>query len=135
MHGTGTQVGDSIEMESVVDVFGQGRRKDNPLIVGAVKANVGHGEAVGTPRSTALLAYSYIQAAGVTSFIKTIMMLREKSIPPQPGMPFRINHKFPPLAKMHVRISDQCIPFKPRLGGDGKRRLLLNNFDASVRFI
>lgn len=50
MHGTGTQAGDSIEMESVVDVFGEGRRKDNPLVVGAVKAAVGHGEAVCTEK-------------------------------------------------------------------------------------
>ena len=48
MHGTGTQVGDSVEMESLINVFGGGRRKDNPLLVGAVKANVGHGEAVRT---------------------------------------------------------------------------------------
>lgn len=48
MHGTGTQVGDSVEMESLIKVFGEGRRTDNPLVVGAVKANVGHGEAVGT---------------------------------------------------------------------------------------
>ena len=47
MHGTGTQVGDSTEMESVVRVFGEGRDRHNPLVVGAVKANVGHGEAVG----------------------------------------------------------------------------------------
>ena len=48
MHGTGTRIGDSVEMESVASVFGEGRRKDNPLVVGAVKANVGHGEAVST---------------------------------------------------------------------------------------
>ena len=133
MHGTGTQIGDSVEMESVINVFGEGRRKDNPLIVGAVKANVGHGEAVSAQRSVPLLANSYLQAAGVTSFIKTIMMLREKSIPPQPGTPFEINHKYPPLSKVNIRIADQCISFNPPLGGDGKRRLLLNNFDASVR--
>ena len=132
MHGTGTQVGDSIEMESVISVFGEGRCKDNPLVVGAVKANVGHGEAVSTQRSISVLANIHLQAAGVTSFIKTIMMLREDSIPPQPGTPFVINHKYPPLSKMNVQIADRCIPFKPPLGGDGKRRLLLNSFDASV---
>ena len=134
MHGTGTQVGDSIEMQSVLNVFGEGRRKDNPLVVGAVKANVGHGEAVSTQRSIPILTNNYFQAAGVTSFIKTMMMLREKSIPPQPGTPFKTNHLYPPLSKMNIRIADQCIPFKPPLDGDGKRRLLLNNFDASVRF-
>lgn len=48
MHGTGTQAGDVCEMQSVTNVFGQGRTEKNPLIVGAVKANVGHGEAVST---------------------------------------------------------------------------------------
>jgi iron transport multicopper oxidase len=46
MHGTGTQAGDSSEMKSVTNVFGQGRMTNNPLYIGAVKANVGHGEAV-----------------------------------------------------------------------------------------
>ena len=46
MHGTGTQAGDPIEVQSVGDIFCAGRKKDNPLYVGAVKANMGHGEAV-----------------------------------------------------------------------------------------
>jgi acyl transferase domain-containing protein len=46
MHGTGTQAGDSMEMSSVLKTFAQERTKDNPLVVGAVKANIGHGEAV-----------------------------------------------------------------------------------------
>lgn len=46
MHGTGTQAGDAEEMTSVLHTLGQGRKEDNPLVVGAVKANVGHGEAV-----------------------------------------------------------------------------------------
>ena len=46
MHGTGTQQGDFTEMQSVIGAFGTGRTKDNPLIIGAVMANVGHGEAV-----------------------------------------------------------------------------------------
>ena len=61
------------------------------------------------------------------------MMLREGFIPPQPGMPFKINHKFPPLDKIHVKIADGNLTFKAPPKGDGKRRLLLNNFDASVR--
>lgn len=46
MHGTGTQAGDFAEMSSVLSTFAQGRGRDNPLTVGAVKANIGHGEAV-----------------------------------------------------------------------------------------
>ena len=44
MHGTGTQAGDTTEVESVTSVFGQHR--DSPLYIGAVNANVGHGEGV-----------------------------------------------------------------------------------------
>lgn len=45
MHGTGTQAGDATEFVSVTNVL-SGRAKDNPLHVGAIKANVGHAEAV-----------------------------------------------------------------------------------------
>lgn len=49
MHGTGTQSGDLEEMNSVISILGGRKRtRDNPLTVGAVKANVGHGEAVST---------------------------------------------------------------------------------------
>ncbi len=46
MHGTGTQWGDLMEVTSISEVFAEGRTKEYPLVVGAVKANVGHGEAV-----------------------------------------------------------------------------------------
>lgn len=46
MHGTGTQAGDFMEMSSVLSTFAEKRGSDNPLIVGALKANIGHGEAV-----------------------------------------------------------------------------------------
>lgn len=45
MHGTGTQAGDATEFASVTNVI-SGRTRDNPLYVGAVKANFGHAEAV-----------------------------------------------------------------------------------------
>ena len=47
MHGTGTQWGDLMEVQSISEVFAEGRTKEYPLVIGAVKANVGHGEAVG----------------------------------------------------------------------------------------
>lgn len=45
MHGTGTQAGDATEFTSVTKVLSD-RTKDNPLHIGAVKANFGHAEAV-----------------------------------------------------------------------------------------
>jgi acyl transferase domain-containing protein len=49
MHGTGTQVGDKAEMGAVSKVF-LPRPYDKPLPVGAIKANIGHSEAVSSFR-------------------------------------------------------------------------------------
>jgi acyl transferase domain-containing protein len=54
MHGTGTQAGDVTEMNSVVTMFGGDRKRSNPLYVGSVKANVGHGEGVSTLYSSSM---------------------------------------------------------------------------------
>ena len=59
-------------------------------------------------------------------------MLNKNSVPPQPGMPFQLNHKFPSLEKMNVVIPAHNIPFVKASKPDAKRRLLINNFDASV---
>ncbi|KAL8826801.1 MAG: hypothetical protein Q9191_003572 [Dirinaria sp. TL-2023a] len=114
MHGTGTQAGDATEFTSVTNVL-TGRSKNNTLHVGAVKANVGHAEA----------------AAGTNSLTKILMMLRKDLIPPHVGIKGRINEKFPPLDTINVSIDRTLTPFKPRVGGDGKRRVLLNNFNAT----
>src|SRR5690349_5361635 len=46
MHGTGTQAGDRTEAVSVMDVFApKGGHRSDPLYLGAVKSNIGHGEA------------------------------------------------------------------------------------------
>jgi acyl transferase domain-containing protein len=46
-HGTGTTAGDSTELESVSNVFAKLGSRERPLVVGAIKANMGHSEAVG----------------------------------------------------------------------------------------
>ena len=43
-HGTGTAVGDPIELNTIADVM-TGTRKE-PLLVGSVKSNMGHSEGV-----------------------------------------------------------------------------------------
>lgn len=135
MHGTGTQAGDAAEMTSVLQTLGQNRTRNNPLVVGAVKANVGHGEAVSLSSHSGMSQTNSKQAAGVTSLIKVLMMLRERKIPPQPGSPFVVNHNFPALADINVHIAGRDMMLKPRPGGDGKIKVLLNSFDASVRNI
>src|SRR6185312_15365223 len=61
-HGTGTSLGDPIEMHALASVFA-GRAR--PLSVGSVKTNIGHTEA----------------AAGVAGLIKAILMLRHQTVP------------------------------------------------------
>lgn len=84
-----------------------------------------------TVRATADTQIS--QAAGVSGLIKVLMMLQERMIPPQPDLPFKINHRFPDLAKMNVHIAGTDMKLRSSPIDDGKLRVFLNSFDASVR--
>lgn len=117
MHGTGTQAGDGTEMRSVSNVFAPTDRKrsaEKPLYLGAVKANVGHGEA----------------ASGVTSLIKCLLMLQKNAIPPHVGIKNTINKGFPKdLADRNVHIAFHKTPFLKKAGMP--RRIFVNNFSAA----
>jgi acyl transferase domain-containing protein len=65
-HGTGTRLGDPIEIEALRAVLGAGRLADGPLTIGSVKTNIGHLES----------------AAGIAGLIKVVLMLRHGRIPP-----------------------------------------------------
>ncbi|MDI9818026.1 MULTISPECIES: type I polyketide synthase [unclassified Legionella] len=64
-HGTGTKLGDPIEIAALGAIFSNQRSTHNPLIIGAVKSNIGHLEA----------------AAGIAGLIKTVLVLKHKLIP------------------------------------------------------
>ncbi|KAK3373299.1 hypothetical protein B0T24DRAFT_702860 [Lasiosphaeria ovina] len=119
MHGTGTQAGDGTEMVSVTSIFAPAERKrpaDRPLYLGAVKANIGHGEA----------------ASGVSALIKVLMMLQKNAIPPHVGIKSGsvINKTFPKdLSDRNVNIAFHTTPFRRK---DGKpRKIFVNNFSAA----
>ncbi|KAI9717250.1 MAG: Type I Iterative PKS [Chrysothrix sp. TS-e1954] len=117
MHGTGTQAGDGIEMTSVTNVFAprsRQRRANERLYLGAVKANIGHGEA----------------SSGVNSLVKVLMMMRENYIPPNVGIKGSVNKSFPKdLRGRNVHIPQHAVAWT-RNGGE-KRKIFLNNFSAA----
>jgi acyl transferase domain-containing protein/NAD(P)-dependent dehydrogenase (short-subunit alcohol dehydrogenase family)/SAM-dependent methyltransferase/acyl carrier protein len=65
-HGTGTVLGDAIELGALAAVFGTNRRHGSKLVIGSVKTNIGHLEA----------------AAGVAGVIKVLLGLQHECIPP-----------------------------------------------------
>jgi phthiocerol/phenolphthiocerol synthesis type-I polyketide synthase E len=65
-HGTGTQLGDPIEVAALGRVYGS--RSRSPALLGAVKANIGH---LGP-------------AAGIAGLCKVVLALQHAEIPPTP---------------------------------------------------
>ena len=65
-HGSGTEVGDPIEVAALMAAFGEGEKRT--VALGAVKSSVGHLDA----------------AAGVAGLIKTVLALHHGEIPPSP---------------------------------------------------
>ena len=91
-HGTGTVLGDPIEIEALTRAFRLGTEKTGFCAIGSLKTNIGHLDA----------------AAGVASVIKTTLALHHKQLPPslhytQPNVqidfahsPFYVNTQFVP---------------------------------------
>lgn len=101
-HGTGTALGDPIELSALGRVFGA-NRSTPPLIVGSVKTNIGHLEA----------------AAGMAGLIKVLLALQHEKIPPHlhaPVLSDRIDWETLP-----IRIPQQSASWlrgdSPRIAG------------------
>ncbi|GBM39324.1 Fatty acid synthase [Araneus ventricosus] len=92
-HGTGTQVGDKIELNAIAEVFCKNRSK--PLLVGAVKSNIGHTEA----------------SSGICGVIKSILAFEYESIPP--NIKFEVpNPNTPALLDGKLVVVTEPTPFK-----------------------
>jgi len=69
-HGTGTPLGDPIEVQALAEVFRRTASEEIPCRVASVKSCVGHLET----------------ASGVAGLIKVVLMLQHGKIPPQPHL-------------------------------------------------
>ncbi len=65
-HGTGTSLGDPIEVGAIGTVFRKTHSQEQPLIIGSVKTNIGHLEG----------------AAGIVGLMKVVLQLQNKKIAP-----------------------------------------------------
>jgi len=106
-HGTGTSLGDPIELAALGSVFG---RRAAPLWVGSVKTNVGHLEA----------------AAGIVGLVKVVLGLWHEEIPPH--LHFQEPNPHVPWDELPVRIPTRPTPW-PR--GERRRRAGISSFGFS----
>jgi acyl transferase domain-containing protein len=65
-HGTGTMIGDPIELKALTNVFREYTQEKGFCAIGSVKTNLGH----------------LLSAAGVASFIKVVLSIINRQIPP-----------------------------------------------------
>ncbi|KAF7595543.1 hypothetical protein BBP40_005578 [Aspergillus hancockii] len=95
-HGTGTPVGDPIECNALGEAFRGVRSVDDPLIVGAVKSNIGHLEG----------------ASGIAAVIKAIVVLESGLIPPNANFE-RLNPKID-LEYLCLKLPLELTPWPTR---------------------
>ncbi|KAI0905937.1 BcPKS19, polyketide synthase [Ustulina deusta] len=94
-HGTGTGVGDPVEVRSIRDAFG-GPQRDTILHFGSVKGNIGHTEST----------------AGVAGLIKVLLMMRHGKIPKQASHN-TLNPKITPFDRDQMAIPKRTLPWNP----------------------
>ena len=97
-HGTGTILGDPIEVEALSDVIGQPRADGETCFLSSVKTNIGHLEA----------------AAGIAGLIKTILCFQHGAVPPH--LHFRELNPHISLAGGPFVIPVENQPWAPRSG-------------------
>ena len=92
-HGTGTSLGDPIEMQALGEVYGQRPVSEAAFTVGALKAHLGHLEA----------------AAGIAGLIKTVLCLQHGVIPKQPHLR-QLNPRIR-LERMRAQLPWDALPW------------------------
>jgi acyl transferase domain-containing protein/acyl carrier protein len=102
-HGTGTALGDPIEVQAAAAVYGADRDRNRPLLIGSVKTNIGHLES----------------AAGVAGLVKVVLSLQHEVLPR--NLHFEKPSPHIPWDSLPVRVVDKALPWqangRPRRAG------------------
>ena len=102
-HGTGTSLGDPIEIGALGAVFGSTHSPENPLIVGSVKTNIGHLEG----------------AAGIAGLMKVILQFQQQKIAPH--LHFHQPNPYINWSQIPIQVPTQLTPWEsngePRVAG------------------
>ncbi|WP_417736575.1 thioester reductase domain-containing protein [Rosistilla oblonga] len=91
-HGTGTSVGDPIELAALGNVLSKGRRADQPCLLGSVKTNIGHLEA----------------GSGIAGLIKAALVLYKDQVPPNQN--FETPNPNIPFDKLQLQVATHLQP-------------------------
>ncbi|MCP4380582.1 MAG: AMP-binding protein [Hyphomicrobiales bacterium] len=93
-HGSGTPLGDPIEVMALKKVLMKARGPDRPLWLGSVKTLIGHLEA----------------AAGIAGLVKVVLALQHKVIPPHGN--FKTLNPGIDLQETAIRIPTEAVPWR-----------------------
>ncbi len=107
-HGTSTRVGDVVEVQSLIDALSSFHLPTHSVALGSVKSNLGHLKA----------------AAGAAGFLKTILALQDKVLPPS----VHCEHSNPDIDFVHspLYVNTELKPWT--IPPDGVRRAGLSAF-------
>ncbi|KAM9965429.1 hypothetical protein ACTFIW_005245 [Dictyostelium discoideum] len=105
-HGTGTPIGDPIEVEGISMAFSKYHSSDNPLLIGSVKSNIAHLEA----------------CSGIASLIKCCLMFKYRKF--IPNIHFNEPNPLIKFKEWNLKVVTQVTPFP----NNKKVSMLINNF-------
>ena len=102
-HGTGTPLGDPIEVQAAAAAYAGSRDTDRPLLMGSVKTNIGHTES----------------ASGAAGLIKVVLSLQHEVLPQ--SLHFENPSPHIPWDSLPVQVVDKATPWqtngRPRRAG------------------
>ncbi|CAN2045330.1 3-hydroxyacyl-(acyl-carrier protein) dehydratase / trans-2-decenoyl-(acyl-carrier protein) isomerase [Candidatus Magnetomoraceae bacterium gMMP-1] len=107
-HGTGTPVGDAVEIKSLKSFWGKSGWQPGQCAIGSVKSMIGH----------------LLTGAGAAALIKILLSLKHKTLPP--SLNFNKAHSQSPLKGSPFRVQTKTQFWKTR--DNGPRKAAINAF-------